>query len=33
MPVNNSDLEVDWLVAGAGAAGMTGAVVANQLGG
>ena len=27
------DLEVDWLVAGAGAAGMTGAVVAHQLGG
>ena len=26
------DLEVDWLVAGAGAAGMTGAVVAAQLG-
>jgi len=33
MAVNNSDLEVDWLVAGAGAAGMTGAVVAHQLGG
>jgi 3-oxosteroid 1-dehydrogenase len=31
--VNNPDLEVDWLVAGAGAAGMTGAVVAHQLGG
>ena len=27
------DREVDWLVAGAGAAGMTGAVVAHQLGG
>ena len=27
------DQEVDWLVAGAGAAGMTGAVVAQQLGG
>jgi len=27
------DEEVDWLVAGAGAAGMTGAVVADQLGG
>ncbi|MAT93448.1 MAG: 3-oxosteroid 1-dehydrogenase [Halioglobus sp.] len=27
------DIEVDWLVAGAGAAGMTGAVVAHQLGG
>jgi 3-oxosteroid 1-dehydrogenase len=27
------DQEVDWLVAGAGAAGMTGAVVAHQLGG
>jgi len=27
------DLEVDWLVAGAGAAGMTGAVAAHQLGG
>lgn len=27
------DMEVDWLVAGAGAAGMTGAVVAHQLGG
>ena len=27
------DHEVDWLVAGAGAAGMTGAVVAHQLGG
>jgi 3-oxosteroid 1-dehydrogenase len=27
------DLEVDWLVAGAGAAGMTGAVVAHQHGG
>ncbi|MFT4519533.1 MAG: 3-oxosteroid 1-dehydrogenase [Halioglobus sp.] len=33
MPNNNQDLEVDWLVAGAGAAGMTGAVVAHQLGG
>jgi 3-oxosteroid 1-dehydrogenase len=28
-----AELEVDWLVAGAGAAGMTGAVVAHQLGG
>ncbi len=27
------DKEVDWLIAGAGAAGMTGAVVAHQLGG
>jgi len=27
------DVEVDWLVAGAGAAGMTGAVAAHQLGG
>ena len=27
------DQEVDWLIAGAGAAGMTGAVVAHQLGG
>ena len=27
------DLEVDWLVAGAGAGGMTGAVVGHQLGG
>jgi 3-oxosteroid 1-dehydrogenase len=27
------DLETDWLVAGAGAAGMTGAIVAHQLGG
>ena len=27
------DREVDWPVAGAGAAGMTGAVVAHQLGG
>jgi 3-oxosteroid 1-dehydrogenase len=33
MSVDNTDLEVDWLVAGAGAAGMTGAVVAHQLGG
>ena len=33
MSVDNSDLAVDWLVAGAGAAGMTGAVVAHQLGG
>jgi 3-oxosteroid 1-dehydrogenase len=30
---DNWDLEIDWLVAGAGAAGMTGAVVAGQLGG
>ena len=29
---NDFDLEVDWLVAGAGAAGMTGAIVAQQLG-
>ncbi len=27
------DKEVDWLIAGSGAAGMTGAVVAHQLGG
>jgi 3-oxosteroid 1-dehydrogenase len=33
MVVENPDKEVDWLVAGAGAAGMTGAVVAHQLGG
>lgn len=33
MSVEHSDLQVDWLVAGAGAAGMTGAVVAHQLGG
>lgn len=33
MSVNSPDVEVDWLVAGAGAAGMTGAVVAHQLGG
>lgn len=33
MSVKNPDLEVDWLVAGAGAAGMTGAVAAHQLGG
>jgi len=33
MSVNSPDAEVDWLVAGAGAAGMTGAVVAHQLGG
>ena len=33
MMTENPDLEVDWLVAGAGAAGMTGAVVAHQLGG
>jgi 3-oxosteroid 1-dehydrogenase len=33
MSAENPDLEVDWLVAGAGAAGMTGAVVAHQLGG
>jgi len=33
MSVNDPGLEVDWLVAGAGAAGMTGAVVAHQLGG
>ena len=33
MSTKDFDLEVDWLVAGAGAAGMTGAVVANQLGG
>lgn len=29
----DADLEVDWLVAGAGAGGMTGAVVAHHLGG
>ena len=28
-----TDLEVDWLIAGSGAAGLTGAVVAHQLGG
>jgi 3-oxosteroid 1-dehydrogenase len=28
-----SDMEVDWLIAGSGAAGLTGAVVAHQLGG
>ncbi|NQX88285.1 MAG: FAD-binding protein [Halioglobus sp.] len=33
MPLQNPDLEIDWLVAGAGAAGMTGAIVAHQLGG
>ena len=33
MSAKDWDLEVDWLVAGAGAAGMTGAVVANQMGG
>ncbi|MEZ5571435.1 MAG: FAD-binding protein [Halioglobus sp.] len=33
MAAEKADLQVDWLVAGAGAAGMTGAVVANQLGG
>jgi 3-oxosteroid 1-dehydrogenase len=33
MSTQQPDLEVDWLVAGAGAAGMTGAVVAHQLGG
>ncbi len=33
MSVNIPDMQVDWLVAGAGAAGMTGAVVAHQLGG
>lgn len=33
MSVENPDLQVDWLVAGAGAAGMTGAIVAHQLGG
>ena len=31
--VDTWDREVDWLVAGAGAAGMTGAIVAHQLGG
>jgi 3-oxosteroid 1-dehydrogenase len=31
--VESPDLGVDWLVAGAGAAGMTGAIVAHQLGG
>lgn len=30
---NAADVEVDWLVAGAGAGGMTGAVAAHQLGG
>ena len=33
MAVDNPDVVVDWLVVGAGAAGMTGAVVAHQLGG
>jgi 3-oxosteroid 1-dehydrogenase len=33
MSTETPDIEVDWLVAGAGAAGMTGAVVAHQLGG
>lgn len=33
MTVNNPDLIVDWLVVGAGAGGMTGAIVAHQLGG
>ena len=33
MSQHNFDLQVDWLVAGAGAGGMTGAVVAHQLGG
>ena len=33
MTKENPDKVVDWLVAGAGAAGMTGAVVAHQLGG
>lgn len=33
MSAKNADIEVDWLVAGSGAAGMTGAVVAHQLGG
>ncbi len=33
MAVENPDLTVDWLVVGAGAAGMTGAVVAHQSGG
>ena len=33
MTVTKAEQEVDWLVAGAGAAGMTGAVVAHQLGG
>ncbi len=33
MSVSIPDMEVDWLVAGAGAAGMTGAVVAHELGG
>ena len=31
--MTNPDLQVDWLIAGAGAAGMTGAIVAHQLGG
>lgn len=33
MTLENSDMAVDWLVVGAGAAGMTGAVVAHQSGG
>ena len=33
MPIESPDFEIDWLVAGAGAAGMTGAVAAHQLGG
>jgi 3-oxosteroid 1-dehydrogenase len=33
MAVENPDVTVDWLVVGAGAAGMTGAVVAHQCGG
>lgn len=33
MALENPDLVVDWLVVGAGAAGMTGAVVAHQCGG
>lgn len=33
MALENPDLVVDWLVVGAGAAGMTGAVVAHQSGG
>lgn len=33
MSTTGCEQEVDWLVAGAGAAGMTGAVVAHQLGG
>jgi 3-oxosteroid 1-dehydrogenase len=33
MSLEHPDVEIDWLIAGTGAAGMTGAVVAHQLGG